>query len=223
MSLTTLTRALSCSALVAGLLVGCSSDPTDGSPGNKEQAGAAGAQEGDATNPVEPAATVCDDRLGAVDVAGDLLVPRDSTCRLEGTTVGGRVTVAYGASLLTQDARFGEGISAHSFDRVVLRGGRAEGRPRNWYYDDLEESANAVDFVFDGGRSVVIEAGPTNGTFYILDIIGRVEVSGLFLDVGRLYCAGNTRTPFVRRISAESPGVLQGQCAGLKNFGQTDF
>ncbi len=214
MTRTPLLRALTSCALAAILLAGCSDSPSD-DPANN------GAP--DVANPVEPAATVCDESLGAVDLPGDLLVPRDTTCRLEGTTVAGRVTVASGASLIVKDARFGEGISAHGFDRIVLRGGRAEGRPRNWYYDDLEESSNAVDFIFDGGRNLIIEDGPINGAYYILDSTGRVEVSRLYLDLGSVYCAGNKRKPEVSRISSENFGSLQGQCAGMKGFGQTDF
>lgn len=171
----------------------------------------------------EPGATRCSRTLGAVHIDGDLLVPRDRSCRLEGTAVAGRVTVSFGATLVATDARFGEGIGAHSFDRVALLGGRAEGRPRSWSYGNRAEADQVVDFVFDSGREVELRDGPSDGRYYILGTTGRVEVVGLNLDLGRVYCAGNARRPRVRAVSGESPGVLQGQCAGLRNFGDSDF
>lgn len=215
-------RALSCSALVVILLAGCTSDPSADSPDGSGPP-VAGNADGALAIPEEPAPTTCDGSLGAVEISGGLLVPRNGTCRLEGTAVDGRTSVARGASLLSKDARFGEGISAHASDRVVLRGGRAAGRPRSWNYAALDKGSNIVDFVFSGGRDVIIRDGPINGAFYIFDNTGRVEVSGLYLDLGRVRCSGNARTPVVSRISSETPSVLQGQCAGLKNFGQTDF
>jgi len=171
----------------------------------------------------EPAATKCTGTLGAVEIEGDLLVPRKKSCRLNGTAVAGRVTVSLGASLVARDARFGEGVGAHAFDRVKLLGGRVPGRPRDWGYGNDAESDQMVDFVFDGGGHVAVHEGPSDGEYYFLDNTGRVEVIGLRLDLGGVYCAGNTHRPTVRGISAESPGVLQGQCAGLRNFGQSDF
>lgn len=205
---------------VSVLLAGCTSPvPT---PEESEQSRADRARSG-YLDLEEPAATRCVGDLGAVEVEGDLRVPGDRTCRLEGTAVAGRVTVSRGASLLATDARFGEGISAHGFDRVELLAGRAEGRPREWSYGNLPESSLVVDFVLDGGRDVVITEGPSDGHYYLLDNSGRVEVSGLYLDLGGVTCLGNTRRPVVRGISAETPGVLDGQCAGRRGFGQSDF
>ena len=171
----------------------------------------------------EPMATKCTGTLGAVQVDGDLLVPRGRSCRLNGTAVGGRVTVSPGASLLARDARFGEGISAHAFERVELLGGRVEGRPRDWSYGNEAEDDQIVDFLFESGGDVAVRYGPSHGRYYFLENTGQVEVVGLGLDLGRVYCAGNTHPPKVRDVSGESPGVLHGQCAGLRNFGDSDF
>lgn len=57
---------------------------------------------------VQPASgalvTRCTGVAGAVSVPGNLVVPRDRSCTLEGTTVLGNVTVAAGADLLTDGA-----------------------------------------------------------------------------------------------------------------------
>jgi hypothetical protein len=200
--------------VTALLLAGCSGSDSD--PGSTSAD----------TSPevVEPAATRCAGTIGAEDVDGDLIVPPKKSCRLEGTAVFGRVTVSPGASLVAVDAGFGEGISAHYFDRVELLGGHAPDRPDDWYLSQ-EPSSKMVDFVFDGGRDVVVRDGYGNGNgqYYLLGNTGQVTIVGLSLDLGRIYCAGNTRPPKVRGISAESPGVLKGQCAGLKNFGVSDF
>lgn len=215
MTRTSRLRTLTACTLTALLLGGCSAAPSDEKSGSGEKT--------DPVDPVQPAATVCKDSLGAVEVPGNLTVPRNRTCRLEGTAIGGRVTVNRGASLIATDARFGQGISAHGFDRIELLRGRAEGRPRLWTYETRSTESRVIDFVLSGGRTVNIESGPINGAYYLLGIRGQVTVKGLYLDLGFISCTGNKRTPDVSRISAESVGKLQGQCAGLKNFGQTDF
>lgn len=57
---------------------------------------------------VQPASgalqTRCTGVAGAVSVPGNLVVPRDRSCTLEGTTVLGNVTVQAGADLLTEGA-----------------------------------------------------------------------------------------------------------------------
>jgi hypothetical protein len=158
-----------------------------------------------------PATTKCARSLGAVEVDGDVLVPRGKTCRMDGTTISGRVTVSSGATLVARDAHFEEGISAHLFDRVELRGGSGGGP--TW----------GADIVLDGGRDVVLRDAPVHSDYYLIGNTGRVEIVGLSLIEGSVYCADNTHRPTVRGVSAESPGVLQGQCAGLENFGESDF
>ena len=161
--------------------------------------------------PAASSTTKCDGTVRDTEIDGDLVVGRDKSCTLDGVTVEGRVTVSPGASLVARGVDFDEGLSAHGYDRVELRGSSAG------------EQSRQVDFVLDGGRELVVRGGPVNGQFYVLDTTGRVEISDLVLDLGRVYCARNVHDPVVRNISAETPGVLQGQCAGLKNFGESDF
>lgn len=173
----------------------------------------------------EAAATTCDGAMGAERVAGDLVVPRNATCRLAGTAVDGRTSVEDGATLVGTSAYFGEGISAHSFRRIELREGRVEGRDRTWAdeYAWPESEGRQRDYVFDGGRTLVVRGGDPHGSYHVHDMGRRVEIVGINLDLGSIFCAGNEQRPVVRRISAETPGKLQGQCAGRRGFGDTDF
>ncbi|VXB49033.1 hypothetical protein [Nocardioides sp. AX2bis] len=209
-------RVLSCVARAAVLLSGCGGAPS--SDEDTPRKGGARAQ-GGYLEVREPAATRCVGELGAVEVEGDLLVPRDRTCELEGTAIGGRTIVSSGASLYARDSEFGEGISAHWFRRVELLGGRAEGRPRAWSLAQTPpEYSKVTDFDFVGGGRVSVQDGPGNGSYHFLNNSGRVEVTGLGLDLGHVYCFGNTRRPVVSGISGESPAVVQGQCAGLRSL-----
>ncbi len=224
----TLPRILTCLALAGVLLTGCSAAPptTDGTQEQGGTPGRGGAQgKGGYLELEEPAATRCVGKLGAIEVEGDLLVPRDRTCGLEGTAISGRVIVSLGASLYSRDAAFGEGISAHSFRRIELLGGRADGRPRSWDYTQRPPEYDKItDFDFVGGKHVSVQHGPSSGSYHFLNNSGRVEVIGLGLDTGHVYCFGNTRQPVVRDISGETPGVAQGQCAGLRNVDKnSDF
>ncbi|WP_243057353.1 hypothetical protein [Nocardioides sp. SR21] len=182
--------------VVVLLLAGCSGSDDAG----PEQARAASS------------ATKCDGTVRDIEIEGDLLVARKKTCTLEGVTVEGRVTVSRYATLVARDTHFDDGISAHEFDRVEVRGGSSGGTP-----------VQPADFLFDGGGDVVLRDAPVESAYYVLHSTGKVEIVGLSLIEGSVYCAGNTRRPEVRDISAESPGVLKGQCAGLKNFGVSDF
>lgn len=173
----------------------------------------------------EAAATTCEGNLGALRVAGDLVVPRNATCRLAGTAIDGRTTVEDGGTLVAVSAYFGEGVSAHSFRRIELGEGQVEGRDRNWAYEYKwpADDSRQRDYVFDGGRTLVIRGGDPNGSYHVHGMTGRVEIDRINLDLGSIFCAGNDRRPVVSRISAETPGKLQGQCAGRRGFGDTDF
>ena len=217
----TLTRGAVALAMSSMLALGCTADPDpDDAEGPKRES----KRESKFLFLDEPAATPCKGTLGAVEIEGDLIVPRDRTCRLNGTAISGRTIVSKDSSLVAHDSRFGEGISAQSFRRVDLRGGPVEGRPRTWNYDNDAEELKQPDFVFDGGRNVAVHDGPINGNYYFLGITGQVEVVGLYLDLGSVYCAENSNRPVVRGISAETPGVLRGECASNgRAFGDTDF
>lgn len=203
-------RRLTTAAAAAILLVACTGADEQQPP------------PGDAAT--EKRATACDGTIGAETISGDLVVPRNESCRLEGTAVDGRTTVEPGASLVAVSAYLGEGVGAHSYRKVELLGDRVEGRSRNWRYDYADPfTSRQRDYVFDGGRSLVIRDGDPNGSYHVHDTRGRVEIVGLDLDLGSIFCAGNERRPTVKRVSAESPGVLGGQCAGIRNFGESDF
>ncbi len=170
------------------------------------------------------APTRCVGTIGAEDVAGDLLVPDGRDCRLVGTAVAGRTVVGEGATLRARSAYLGQGLRADGFDRVELVGGAVPGRSRHWRagLDELGEGPE-VPYLFRSGGSALVLDGSGNGHYRFVGNRGRVEVRGLYLDLGTLRCRANRVRPEVRGISAETPGKLQGQCAGRRGFGGTDF
>jgi hypothetical protein len=160
----------------------------------------------------------CTATLRATDVRGDLRVPAGETCRLLGIAVHGRTTVGEGATLYARSTYFLGGLHARGHERVEIVSGEVEGRSDYWGAEYQERTRAVIE---DGG-DVVLRAGSYTD-YVIRDNTGRIEVVGIYFDLGSANCRGNTRKPVVRGISAETPGVLQGQCAGLKHFGQTDF
>lgn len=168
----------------------------------------------EADEPRAPSHTTCRGSLGPEVIEGDLIVPAGKRCELDRTKVRGRVTVEADATLVARKARFGGGVSAHGFERVELQRVWPRGDSATW---------RGPDYVFDRGRHLVIRGGDSDASYYVLGNTGRVEIRSLSLDLGGVYCAGNTRPPVVRGVAGETPGVLKGQCAGLKNFGETDF
>ena len=53
---------------------------------------------------------VCNGRIDAVSIDGDVKVPSNVACTLAGTRVDGNVKVESGASLATQNARIGGNV-----------------------------------------------------------------------------------------------------------------
>jgi hypothetical protein len=194
-------------ALAAALLTGCGA-------GGEEAAGPPG--------PVR-----CTGTIGAEHVAGKVVVPAGAQCTLAGTEVAGRVVVRRDATLVARSAVLGGGLSARGFERVEIVGGRVPGRERGWVSDLAEAD---VDHVLADGRDVTITSGNHNADYLLLRNRGSVEVRGFYLGNGSVTCRGNDRQPVVRKMSAETPGVLRGQCSGLRNgapvpgvWGATDF
>lgn len=101
---------------------------------------------------VQPASgalqTRCTGVAGAVSVPGNLVVPRDRSCTLEGTTVLGNVTVAAGADLLTEGATINGNLIVQSdgyadvIDTEV--GGAVQGRSQFGVFVE-ESSVGSID------------------------------------------------------------------------------
>lgn len=92
--------------------------------------------------------TRCTGVAGAVTVPGDLVVPRDRSCTLEGTTVLGNVRVAAGADLLAEGATFDGNLTVqdNGYADVIGSevGGTVQGRSQFGVF--LEDSVvSAVD------------------------------------------------------------------------------
>ena len=70
---------------------------------------------------------VCNGRIDAVSIDGDVKVPSNVACTLAGTRVDGNVKVESGASLATQNARIGGNVQAENHRQVNLAGGAVGG------------------------------------------------------------------------------------------------
>ena len=73
---------------------------------------------------------VCNGRIDAVSIDGDVKVPSNVACTLAGTRVDGNVKVESGASLATQNARIGGNVQAENHRQVNLAGGAVGGSVR---------------------------------------------------------------------------------------------
>jgi len=69
----------------------------------------------------------CRGTLGDVTVTGNLIVPDDATCTLDGTNVDGNITVKSRASLTSNAASVTGGIQGESARQVVLNPGTTVG------------------------------------------------------------------------------------------------
>lgn len=92
--------------------------------------------------------TSCVGTAGAVTVPGDLVVPKDQSCNLEGTTVEGKVTVRAGADLIATDATFNDAV-------VVAEDG----------YFDVNNTTIAGNVRSNGGYGVYLDGSTVGGSY----------------------------------------------------------
>ena len=170
----------------------------------------------------------CRGPLGAVTVAGNLLVPDDSTCTLDGTTVLGSIVVKSRATLVATGIGTDGSIQGESPARVdvsdswlgnsvQLRKGGPVDLAGNAITGDiaLEENLGAVDLT---GNEVVgsVQANKNTGGLVIFDlpgnpIIGRLVTTGNVIGNG-LHCQDNVPPPTGGGNTAKQK---QGQCLNL--------
>lgn len=89
--------------------------------------------------------TRCVGEAGAVTVPGNLVVPKDKSCVMDGTTVEGRVTVQAGANLIVTNGTFN--------DIVVVK---ADG------YLDMVDTTVAKRVTSQGGFGIYVERSSMN-------------------------------------------------------------
>ena len=102
--------------------------------------------------------TRCIGTAGEVTVAGDLVVPADRTCVLEGTTVHGDVLVRSGANLVATDATFSE--------RVVVNGGA---------FFDATDTTVGGNLVNNGAYGIYLDGTEVEGNY-----LGRATEDSTF-------------------------------------------
>lgn len=108
--------------------------------------------------------TRCTGVAGAVSVPGDLVVPRDSACTLEGTTVLGNVRVQPGSDLITDGAVINGQVIVASNAYAELIGGTTVGgqlRTNDAYGAYVEDSTIA-------GRILQTNPNPSDRAPFVL-------------------------------------------------------
>lgn len=120
--------------------------------------------------------TRCVGEAGAVTVPGDLIVPRDTSCTLDGTTVLGDVRVAQGADLVAENAVIEGQLSGAVNAYIEMVGGTVGGQVvLSGAYGAYLESTEAADRVLTrpGGGSEVGGFIYTSGAGIAGDVISR--------------------------------------------------
>lgn len=103
----------------------------------------------------------CRGTLGAVTVAGNLLVPDDSTCTLNGTTVLGSVVVKSRATLVATGIETNGSIQGESPARL-----------------DVRDSQLGNSIQLRKGGPVVLSGNTITGDIALEENLGRVELAG---------------------------------------------
>jgi len=138
---------------------------------------------------------VCNGRIDAVSIDGDVKVPSNVACTLAGTRVDGNVKVESGASLATQNARIGGNVQAENHRQVNLAGGAVGG---------------SVQLKQGGGANIASVS--VKGDIQLFENRGAQTVRNNRVD-GNLQCKSNSPAP------TGGGNIVQGnkedQCARL--------
>ena len=120
---------------------------------------------------------VCNGRIDAVSIDGDVKVPSNVACTLAGTRVDGNVKVESGASLATQNARIGGNVQAENHRQVNLAGGAMGG---------------SVQLKQGGGANIASVS--VKGDIQLFENRGAQTVRNNRVD-GNLQCQSNSPAP----------------------------
>jgi hypothetical protein len=137
--------------------------------------------------------TTCNGTMTGQTVSGDLVVPTDGACTIQGTTVGGDVEVGRNAFFQSKDnSRIGGDVEASRSLTLFLDDGTTVG-------DDVEASRTFQVFVFGSTIGGHLHVSKSTETVNICgnEVDGRIQVrdSGRDILVGdpkAVDCAGNT-------------------------------
>ncbi|HIT75819.1 MAG TPA: hypothetical protein IAA98_09555 [Candidatus Avipropionibacterium avicola] len=136
--------------------------------------------------------TTCVGEAGAVTVPGDLVVPKDKSCVLDGTTVEGKVTVRSGADLVVTGGSFADVVVIQENGYLDMTDTTVEGRV----------TSRGGFGVYTSGSSVgsFVETGAGDGTPFLyaegLTANGAVKVTN-----GEAYLKDST----LKGVTAENP------------------
>lgn len=122
--------------------------------------------------------TECRETLGAVTVVGNLIVPDDATCTLNGTRVEGSIVVKSRASLFASGATVTGGVQAQSATTVMIC---------NSFIGNSVSLSKGGDF----GGSIGLHSNEINGDVQLQDNRHPIQVWGNLIS-GSIGAQGNT-------------------------------
>lgn len=147
---------------------------------------------------------VCRGTIGASSIDGDVVVPRDATCRLRGTRVDGNVQVRRGATLIARGVRVGGNIQAEGHQKVVVRPRTVDEQVRR------SRVGGSIQLEQGGGGRLLRTVVDSDVQLFSND--ARFVVRKNAID-GNLQCKGNDPAPTGGGNSVQ--GNKEDQCAGL--------
>jgi hypothetical protein len=147
---------------------------------------------------------VCRGSIGASSIDGDVVVPRDATCRLNGTRVDGNVLVRDGATLVARGVRVGGNVQAEGHEKVVVR-------PRT-VDDRVVRSAVGGSVQLKQGGGGLLLRTVVDSDIQLFSNDARFTVRRNAVD-GNLQCKGNDPAPVGGGNAVQ--GEKENQCADL--------
>ncbi len=136
--------------------------------------------------------TSCVGEAGAVTVPGDLVVPKDKSCVLDGTTVQGKVTVRAGADLVVTNGTFEGAVVLQADAYLDATETTVEGR--------ITSQGGYGTYIVDSSVGSYVENGQGDGVPFLyadnLNADGIVKVTN-----GELYLESSA----VKRVQAIDP------------------
>jgi hypothetical protein len=129
---------------------------------------------------------VCRGTIGASSIDGNVVVPQNATCRLNGTRIDGNVIVESGAKLVASGVRVGGNIQAESHREVVIK-------PRSVKGKAVRSTVEGSVQLKQGGGGKILRA-VVDSDIQLFTNRGRFEVRGNRVD-GNLQCKSNNPRP----------------------------
>ncbi len=159
----------------------------------------------------------CRSTLGAVTIVGNLLVPDDATCTLDGTNVQGTIVVKSRASLTATGVTATGGVQSQGPRDVIVN----ESTLGNSVSVSKSEPGGTVKFAatkitgdmqFEDNRGAMsLDGNEISGSIQANKNVGGLDITGNRIDNG-LQCQDNNPAPTGSDNTAKQ---AQGQCQSL--------